>query len=170
MPFRLPRVSGVSPILGITCDAQTISSLKTTRENETISVPRESKVLRVGRREIPLSWPRIFPREPGWKVLHDCEIVRCGLRVQALPLQFSGNHSRKSAPPAGCRLDWNLRCLSGLRTRVPLRLARNEGDHVTVGDAAVHGLACGEGSCLTPREFWFEYVQSWISTLLADAR
>jgi hypothetical protein len=170
MPFRLPRVSGVSPILGITCDAQTISSLKTTRENETISVTRESKVLRVGRREIPLSWPRIFPREPGWKVLHDCEIVRCGLRVQALPLQFSGNHSRKSAPPAGCRLDWNLRCLSGLRTRVPLRLARNEGDHVTVGDAAVHGLACGEGSSVAQGNFDSSSCSLGSVLLLADAR
>jgi hypothetical protein len=71
---------------------------------------------------------------------------------------FGCRHSRYSFPvtirgkarrPQSRCIDWNIRGVPGLRKRISLRLAGDEGHHITVREAAVYAAALAtKDSCL----------------------
>src|SRR5271169_6588453 len=90
-------------------------------------------------------------KRPGlWKVLHGSKTHRCGFRLPALPVQLPGDNSRSGTPPSSSRIDRHVRGLPGLRQRIPLRLAGDEGDYLIVRAARVRSLACHETGCVKP--------------------
>src|SRR6266853_2613613 len=78
-------------------------------------------------------------RSQVWKVGHVRQAVRRNFRLPSLPLQFSSNHPGRCATFASRQLDRHLRCLFGVRQRIPLRLAGDEGYYLSAAAARAPG-------------------------------
>src|SRR5260370_32455742 len=78
-------------------------------------------------------------RSQVWKVGHVRQAVRRNFRLPSLPLQFSSNHPGRCAAFASRQLDRHLRCLFGVRQRIPLRLAGDEGYYLSAAASRARG-------------------------------